>query len=128
MLLFLSEVTAMQMDYMCGAMIKQIHDEIEKVSNRLLQLQRLTTAQMNVLMELNSAERSTLSLKELEGILYVAQSTTAGIVVRLKQKGFVESFGDKRDRRIKNVRITDAGRACCLNAKPLLMDTQTSSF
>ena len=54
--------------------------------------------------------------KELEGLLHVAQSTAAGIVVRLEQKGFVQSFTDENDRRIKKVSITPAGMECCKNA------------
>ena len=51
-------------------------------------------------------------LKELEQILHVAQSTAAGIIARLEQKGFVEGFGDAEDQRVKLVRITPAGVAC----------------
>jgi len=49
----------------------------------------------------------------LERRLHVAQSTAAGIVARLEQKGFVEGFGDANDRRIKMLRITPAGEECC---------------
>ena len=52
------------------------------------------------------------TLKELEQLLHVAQSTAAGIISRLEQKGYVEGFGDAGDRRVKLVRITPAGRAC----------------
>ena len=47
----------------------------------------------------------------------MAQSTAAGIVGRLEQKGFVESFGDPADRRVKLVRITTAGEDCCREAE-----------
>ena len=106
----------MQKNYLCGALIKQIHDEVEKTANALLRQQGLTLSQMNVLMELEEAPSHQLSLKELEGLLHVAQSTAAGIVVRLEQKGFVKSFTDDNDRRVKNVSITDSGMACCKTA------------
>ncbi len=106
----------MREKYLCGALIKMIHDEIEKKANALLRQQDLTLSQMNVLMELEANPQHQLSLKELEGLLHVAQSTAAGIVVRLEQKGFVNSFTDENDRRVKMVSITPSGMVCCNNA------------
>ncbi len=114
----------MQKNYLCGALIKQIHDELEKKANALLRQQELTLSQMNVLMELEAAPNHQLSLKELEGLLHVAQSTAAGIVVRLGQKGFVESFTDAGDRRVKMVSITPSGMACCQNAASDVKDME----
>ena len=106
----------MQKHDLCGALIKKIHDEIEKQANALLRQQDLTLSQMNVLMELDAISSHALTLKELEGLLHVAQSTAAGIVMRLEQKGFVESFTDENDRRVKKVAITPSGMECCKNA------------
>lgn len=74
-----------------------------------MRAQGMTMAQWDALVELNLAPEKQLSLKELEQRLYIAQSTTAGIISRLEQKGLVEGFGDPTDRRIKLVRITTAG-------------------
>lgn len=82
----------------------------------MLRQQDLTLAQMNVLMELEAIPDQQLTLKGPEGLLHVAQSTAAGIVVRLEQKGFVESFTDENDRRVKKVTVTPAGLQCCKNA------------
>ena len=106
----------MQKHDLCGALIKKIHDEIEKQANALLRQQGLTLSQMNVLMELDAIPGHQLTLKELEGLLHVAQSTAAGIVMRLEQKGFVESFTDESDRRVKKVAITPSGLECCKKA------------
>ena len=106
----------MQKQDLCGALIKKIHDEIEKQANALLRQQDLTLSQMNVLMELEAIPGHQLTLKELEGLLHVAQSTAAGIVMRLEQKGFVESFPDENDRRVKKVAITPSGLECCKGA------------
>ncbi len=97
-------------------MIKQIHDCLEKDTNNTLRAQDLTMAQVGALIELRSAEEKQMPLKELERRLHVAQSTAAGIVVRLEQKGFLESFGSPDDRRIKMVRITRKGEECCLDS------------
>ena len=106
----------MQKSDLCGALIKKILDEIEKQANALMRQQDLTLSQMNVLMELEAVSGHQLTLKELEGLLHVAQSTAAGIVMRLEQKGFVESFTDENDRRVKKVVMTASGMECCQNA------------
>lgn len=69
----------------------------------------MTMARMEVLLELNSIPEKQCTLKELEQRLHVAQSTAAGIVIRLEQKRYIEGFGDSSDRRIKQVRITESG-------------------
>lgn len=96
----------------CGLLIKQINDELRKNANNALRHQDMTIAQLDALVELDRAPAGQRSLKELEQILHVAQSTAAGIVSRLEQKGFVEGFGDVEDRRVKLVRITPTGTAC----------------
>lgn len=74
-----------------------------------MRAQGMTMAQWDALVELNLSPEKQLSLKELEQRLHIAQSTTAGIISRLEQKGLVEGFGDPEDRRIKLVRITTKG-------------------
>ena len=108
----------------CGMMIKQLHDCLEKETNNTLRSQDLTMAQVGALFELRDAEEKQFPLKELERRLHVAQSTAAGIVVRLELKGFIESFGDAADRRIKMVRMTPKGESCCRNADKNMEQTE----
>ena len=99
-----------------GPLFKQIHDRLEKQSNNTLRSKDLTMMQVSVLLTLQNADGQQLSMKELERYFGVAQSTVAGIVSRLEQKGFVEAFGDAADKRIKRVHITAAGKQCCAEA------------
>ena len=80
--------------------------------------------QISVLMELQKAERKQRSMKELERKFCVAQSTVAGIISRLEQKGFVDAFGDASDKRIKVVHITSAGEACCREAAGYMAEAE----
>ena len=98
-------------------LIKQIHTELEKNANNYLREDGITLSQVSVLMELDRAEQNQMELKQIERSLHVAQSTAAGIVHRLEQKRLVEGFGSAEDRRIKMIRITQKGRACCENAR-----------
>lgn len=107
-----------------GLLFKQIHDELEKHSNNLLRSQGLTVAQAGILRELNCDPEKQMPLKELEKQFHVAQSTAAGIVSRLEQKGLVESFGSADDRRIKMVKITPAGEQCCHFAEQYIKETE----
>lgn len=118
------EVVHLKKCLTCGTLIKQIHDGLEKQANNSLRPQDLTMAQVRVLIELRFAPERQMALKELERRLHVAQSTAAGIVARLEQKGFVESFGDANDRRIKMLRITPAGEECCQLAYQNMAETE----
>ncbi len=111
-----------QMVYMY--LLKQIHDGVEKQANNSLRSQGLTLAQVGALIELRSIPEKQLTLKELEKRLHVAQSTAAGIVARLEQKGLIEGFGDANDRRIKMLRITSAGESCCQLADQRMAESE----
>lgn len=99
-----------------GFCIKQIHDRLEKQANNAMRSSDLTMMQVSVLMALQDSSEKQLSMKELERCFGVAQSTVAGIVSRLEQKGFVEALGDAADKRVKRVHITVAGEKCCAEA------------
>ena len=101
----------------CGLLIKRIHDTLEKIANNELRANSLTLAQLQMLITLNNSENGTSSLKELEKLLQIAQSTTVGIVKRLELKGLVEGFTDSKDKRVKLVKISAAGKEVCHNAQ-----------
>ncbi len=109
----------------CGALIKQIHDELEKNANNAMRVYDITMAQCSALMILNRASEKQMALKELERGLRVAQSTAAGIVARLEQKGLVAGFGSLDDKRIKMVRITQQGIECCQRAEQDMEQAET---
>ncbi|MGM9616325.1 MarR family winged helix-turn-helix transcriptional regulator [Butyricicoccus sp.] len=108
----------------CGFYIKHIHDVLERDSNNALRKEGLTMAQVTVLLQLNSVPEKELPLKELEKRLCVAQSTASGIIARLEQKAFVESFGSPDDKRIKMVRITPSGINCCHAAEQQMREAE----
>lgn len=95
----------------CGTLIKQISDELRKRADNKMRSQDMTMAQTGALLSLDHTPGKQLSMKQLEKELHVAQSTAAGIISRLEQKGLVEGWNDAGDKRIKLVRITQAGIA-----------------
>lgn len=108
----------------CGFYIKHINDVLQRDANNALRSQDLTLSQITVLLLLEGAPDGELSLKELERRLQVAQSTAAGIVVRLEQKDFITSFTSSEDKRIKMVRVTERGLGCCESAKQNMQQTE----
>lgn len=114
----------MRKENTCGAILKQIHDALEKNANNGLRSQGITMVQVSMLMALEDAPDGQRSLKELEQLFHVAQSTTAGVVARLEQKGLVEGFKSSEDKRIKMVRITSAGRECCRHTEQHMIEME----
>lgn len=110
----------------CGAMLKQLHDEIERRANNSLRSQNLTLAQMHVLLLLHDAPNHQLSLKDLEALMHVAQSTTAGIVSRLQKKELVQALDDAADQRIKIVQLTESGLNCWQTANKHITETEAA--
>jgi len=101
----------------CGLLFKQISDIMSKNANNFLRLKRLTIAQLQLLFLLNDNHGGECPFKDLEKDFRTAQSSTAELIGRLEQKGFVEVLGSAADKRIKIAKITDMGRAACEDAR-----------
>ncbi len=106
----------------CGELMKRIFDIFEARANGTLQEQDVTLSQMKMLACLDHAPDSSATLKELERYLDSSQATIAGIAVRLEKKGLIHSYIDAKDRRIKHVRLSEAGRTLCSSAKATVDD------
>lgn len=103
-----------------GILFKHIHDALYKQSNNRLRGSALTLTQLGLLLSLERLPEQTASIKTLEKILQVAQPTVVGVVARLQQKQFVRTEEDARDRRVKQVHLTEAGRAKCREAEAFM--------
>lgn len=111
-----------------GQLIKQINDAVERRANQSLRQNDLTMVQIWVLMSLSEKEDKTYSLKELERILGVAQSTCAGIVNRLSVKNLVDCVTDPADKRMKLVRLRPEGEKCCRDARKHMREVDQIIF
>lgn len=111
-----------------GQLLKQIDNAIENRANNSLRKRNLTMSQSWVLTILNERKDRTCSLKELEEILGIAQSTCFGIIKRLVAKDFVTCFSPETNRRIKLVKITPAGRKCCSAVAEEAVETEKYIF
>lgn len=112
------------MDMHIGRTIKLIDEALARRVNANLQKHNLTIAQSHMLMALSRSESGVRPLKELEGSLRLAQSTVAGLAARLEKKGLVSSETDANDKRVKLIRLTDAGRAVCECSRQRIDETE----
>ncbi len=93
-----------------GYLLKRINETLERQVNQDLKAYDVTFAQMRMLINVYFAGKEGVQLKELEHFFHVAQSTAAGIAVRLEKKGLVYSSSEPDDRRVKVLYITDKGK------------------
>lgn len=107
-----------------GWFIKRIDNALEKEANQYLQSINLTMQQNRVLITLAHAEEYTLPLKTLEERFSAAQSTVAGLVSRLEKKGLVEALASSVDKRIKLVRLTEAGLALHVRGRQGVIESE----
>ncbi|MGN0294444.1 MAG: MarR family winged helix-turn-helix transcriptional regulator [Lachnospiraceae bacterium] len=106
----------MQEERRCGLLIRKIHTKLEKDANNAMRDADLSFAQISILELLNSVPGQQMQVKEIQKHEKLAQSTTAGLVSRIEQKGFVECWSDSEDRRLKWVKLTARGQDCCVKA------------
>ena len=107
-----------------GLIIKQINDKLEKLANKELKTKDITFSQIRMLRALKDSEGGALTLKELEKLLCVAQSTTLGIAKRLEGKGLVEGGFNSVDKRIKYVKIMQKGKDICRKTQDHMDETE----
>lgn len=114
----------MGQENLCAILIKQIGDTLQKNGDNEIKKTGLTFAQLIALLAINEATDKRLSLKELEKALNTAQSSTARIVMKLENKGFINSLGDPADKRIKYVQISPVGEQFCEGARRSLYECE----
>lgn len=101
----------MQANEQIGLLLKVIHDAISMTANSQLKEFDLTFTQMQVLFFLNNKGGEDISQKDIEQYFHVKHTTVIGLLRRLESKGFVTTFTNSQDKRVRNVEITEKGKA-----------------
>jgi len=111
-----------------GALIKQINDRLQAELDAALKDGGITASQLRVLVILNESDK-TVTQKDIETILGVSHPTVTGLVSRLENNGFVETYFDPLDKRNKIVRLTDKSRELSQRVQfsPEIMEKRLSS-
>jgi len=92
-----------------GLLMKQITDSISREGNSALKEINLTISQMRMLEYLEDHQDEDTSQRDLEEFFQVTHPTIIGLVKRLEEKGYVSTEISAVDRRVKHVKLTDAG-------------------
>ena len=107
-----------------GYKIKKINDLLQKRADETMKELDVTFTQHHVLVYLVHCENHTSPLKSIEKDFKVSQATMAGIVVRLEEKGMINSYTLSSDKRVKMVSLTDKGLAVCQKSRELCMKSE----
>ncbi len=107
-----------------GLIIKQINDALGKAANKELKENDITLSQIHMLWALKNSKGWTLTLKELEKTLGIAQPTALGTSKRLEQKNLVKSGFDSADKRVKNIMLLKKGDKICIKTKAHMDETE----
>lgn len=120
-----ADIPAAQSDEVV-VLLRRIIRAIDLQSKRLSREFGLTTPQMVILQAVRDLGEVTTG--RLSDAVSLSQATVTTILDRLEDRGLIERYRSRIDRRVVHSRLTDAGRAVLGSAPPLLHDRFRDSF
>ncbi len=90
-----------------GFMFKQINTIYEKDFNQLLKTIGITASQCAVLDYLFRSSEEAVNQRDIEKALSLRNPTVTGLLKRLDEKGYILSVPSARDKRCKNIYLTE---------------------
>ncbi len=90
-----------------GFLLKQINNVYEKDLNQRLRTLGITASQCAVLDYLITSRKEEVNQKDIEKALNLKNPTVTGLLKRLDEKGFILIVPNNKDRRCKNVYLTE---------------------
>jgi DNA-binding MarR family transcriptional regulator len=88
-------------------LIWQINNELEKEFNAEIRSIGLTSSQFHVLSYLFDTEKDEVNQIDVEKYLRLKNPTVTGLLKRLEEKGFILIVSNAKDRRRKNIFLTE---------------------
>ncbi len=90
-----------------GFLFKQINNVYEKEFNRRLKSLGITSSQCEVLDFLLQSGQEEVTQRDIERALNLKNPTVTGLLKRLDEKGFILAVPSGRDKRCKNIYLTE---------------------
>lgn len=90
-----------------GFLIKQINNGYEKEFNKRLRTLGITSSQCEVLDFLFTSSQEEITQRDIEKALNLKNPTVTGLLKRLDEKGFILSVPSNKDKRCKNIYLTE---------------------
>ena len=97
-------------NFIIGKLIKQLHIALENNFNKFSKKYKLTSSQMDILIFLLHNEYKIVTQKDIENFLSLSNPTIAGTLLRLEKKGFIIRKISSKDKRYKEIYLTDKSR------------------
>ena len=108
----------MESKHVCGG-FKIINNYFENQLNLGLAEYNLTRSQMDVLILLKINEKKNIQTnqKDIEKALSLKNPTVTGILDRLEDKGYIKRNVSSKDKRLKQISLTDASNEILLKSR-----------
>lgn len=106
-----------------GYMIKSINDKLKVKADADLKHYNLTFTQSRVFAYLQE-KGGQATQKEIELFLEVSHPTVVGIVSRMEQNGYLTTWIDSKDKRIKNVKLTRKAEEIGINMEQNMLENE----
>lgn len=90
-----------------GFLIRQINNIYEKDFNQMLKRIGITSSQCEVLDYLFHSSEEEITQRDIERHLNLKNPTVTGLLKRLEEKGFVLIVSSNKDKRCKNIYLTE---------------------
>ncbi|MCI8579216.1 MAG: MarR family transcriptional regulator [Dorea sp.] len=90
-----------------GFLFKQINNVYEKEFNNRLKRLGITSSQCEVLDFLLQSSKDEVTQRDIERALNLKNPTVTGLLKRLDEKGFILSVPSGKDKRCKNIYLTE---------------------
>lgn len=104
-------------------MIKSINDKLKVKADMDLKRFHLTFTQSRVFAYLQE-RGGQATQKEIELFLEVSHPTVVGIVSRMEQNGYLTTWIDSKDKRIKNVKLTKKAEEIGINMEQNMLENE----
>lgn len=95
-----------------GPLIRLLNKEFEQLHSQKASSMGLTPTQLFVLHYISKHQGENICHRDIEKQFELTHATVSGIISRLEAKGFINCFADEKDRRFRNIMITDKARLC----------------
>ena len=97
-------------NFIIGKLIKELHIALENNFNKFSKKYKLTSSQMDILIFLLHNEDKIVNQRDIENFLSLSNPTIAGNLLRLEKKGFIIRKISSKDKRYKEIYLTDKSR------------------
>ncbi|TXJ12702.1 MarR family transcriptional regulator [Brachyspira aalborgi] len=97
-------------NFIIGKLIKQLHIALENNFNKFSKKYKLTSSQMDILIFLLHNKNKIVNQRDIENFLSLSNPTIAGTLLRLEKKGFIIRKISSKDKRYKEIYLTDKSR------------------